>query len=150
MDISTEIAAPVEACFDAARDIDLHQRSVEHTGERAVAGIVTGKIGMGESVTWRANHFGVPWKMTSMITAFEPPTSFQDTMTRGPFKSFQHDHIFESLGEDRTLMRDVVRFESPGGPIGRLVDRWILGPYLERFLADRGHFLKLALESSGD
>ena len=145
--VSTEIEAAVEACFDASRDIDLHQQSVEHTGERAIEGVVSGLIGLGESVTWQARHFGIRWRLRSEITVFEPPSYFQDTMTEGPFGTFQHDHHFEDLGDGRTLMCDVVRFESPGGPIGRIVDRWVLGPYLRRFLAIRGRSLKLTLES---
>ena len=32
--IVTPIAAPIERCFDLARDIDFHMQSVAHTGER--------------------------------------------------------------------------------------------------------------------
>jgi len=35
--IETVIRAPVERCFDLARDPDLHARSVAHTGERVVS-----------------------------------------------------------------------------------------------------------------
>jgi hypothetical protein len=49
--IETPIAAPIEVCFDLARDIDFHTRSLEGTGERAVAGRTTGLIGLEESVT---------------------------------------------------------------------------------------------------
>jgi len=55
--ITTWIAAPPERCFDAARDLDLHLRSMAHTGERAVAGRTSGLIELGEEVTWRARHF---------------------------------------------------------------------------------------------
>ena len=58
--IVTEIAAPIEQCFDLARDIDFHTRSLEGTGERAVAGRTTGLIELGESVTWEARHLGSP------------------------------------------------------------------------------------------
>ena len=33
--IETPIAAPIEVCFDLARDVDFHTRSLEGTGERA-------------------------------------------------------------------------------------------------------------------
>ena len=36
--IVTVIDAPIEICFDLARDIDFHVRSMAETGERAVAG----------------------------------------------------------------------------------------------------------------
>src|SRR6476620_8952059 len=71
--IVTVIAAPIEVCFDLARDIDFHVRSMSKTGERAVAGRKTGLIGHGEMVTWKARHFGVLQRFTSRITEFARP-----------------------------------------------------------------------------
>jgi hypothetical protein len=42
--ITTIIYAPIEKVFDAARSIDLHQASMQHTNERAIAGITKGLI----------------------------------------------------------------------------------------------------------
>jgi hypothetical protein len=56
--LETDVAAPVARVFDLARDIDLHQRSMGHIGERAIAGRTTGLIGAGESVTFRARQLG--------------------------------------------------------------------------------------------
>ena len=61
----TTISAPIERCFDLARDIDVHRESMRMSEERAVAGVTTGMIGLNEQVTWRARHFGLPWRMTS-------------------------------------------------------------------------------------
>lgn len=49
--VRTEIAAPARLCFDAARDIDLHVRSMAETGERAIGGVTCGMIGLGQEVT---------------------------------------------------------------------------------------------------
>jgi uncharacterized protein YndB with AHSA1/START domain len=59
IDLTTRIEAPIEQVFDLARDIDLHARSMAHTNERAVAGRTSGRIRQGETVTWRATHFGI-------------------------------------------------------------------------------------------
>lgn len=53
IELATAVAAPVERVFDLARSIELHVVSVAHTGERAVAGVTSGSIGIGEQVTWR-------------------------------------------------------------------------------------------------
>ena len=145
IDLVTTVRASPEECFDAARSIDLHLESMGKTGERAVAGRTSGLIGAGESVTWEATHFGVRQRMTSRITQFDRPSHFQDTMTRGPFASFVHDHFFVS-GPGGTLVRDVVNFRSPFGPLGRLVDRLIMSRYLERLLADRQRAIRGAAE----
>lgn len=57
--IETAIAAPPERCFDLARDIDAHVRSTAGTHERAVGGVTTGLMGLGDEVTWEAKHLGV-------------------------------------------------------------------------------------------
>ena len=40
--LTTEIAAPIERCFDLSRSIDLHLKSVDNTGEQAIDGVTTG------------------------------------------------------------------------------------------------------------
>jgi uncharacterized protein YndB with AHSA1/START domain len=59
IDLTTDIDAPIERVFDLARDLDLHARSMAHTGEHAVGGRTIGRVGVGDTVTWRARHFGV-------------------------------------------------------------------------------------------
>ncbi|MEO6629562.1 MAG: SRPBCC family protein [Aquihabitans sp.] len=107
--------------------------------------MTTGQIGLGEEVTWRATHFRVPFRMTSRITALERPQRFVDEQTRGPFRRFHHEHEFRSSGGG-TVMVDRISFDAPLGPLGRLVERMVLGSYLESLIVERGVFLKSAAE----
>ena len=141
------IHAPIERCFDLSRSIDLHTKSTARSGERAIAGVTSGLIGMGEEVTWRARHLGIWQKMTSRITAFDPPRSFQDTMVRGAFRFFQHDHIFRERGDGITEMKDVLRFSAPPPVLGRLAES-SLAPYLRGFLRERNRLLKVVAEGA--
>jgi ligand-binding SRPBCC domain-containing protein len=143
---TTEIRAPIERCFDLARSIDLHLASAEGTGERAIAGVTSGLIGLGQQVRWRARHFGLVFEMTSQITAMDRPRYFQDRMVEGPFSSFEHDHTFEVV-DGGTRMLDVIRFEAPLGVVGRLASRVFLRTHLERFLVGRNRFLRSVAES---
>jgi len=143
--IEVLVDAPLERCFDAARDLDLHMKSVAHTNERAVAGRTSGLIELGEEVTWRARHFGVTQDFTSRITAFDRPRYFQDAMQRGAFKSFVHDHYFERDG-DRTKMIEVLAFAAPLGFLGRIAEKLVLRRYLERLLGMRAATIKEAAE----
>ena len=145
----TEIKAPIEACFDLARDIGFHVRSLEHTNERAVAGRTEGLIEQGETVTWQAKHLFLTRRMTVRITAMDRPAHFRDEQTDGPFKHFVHDHHFEDLGEGVTRMRDVVGFASPYGLWGRVVDWVYLRAYLERLIMQRGLAIKNEAEGLG-
>ena len=70
-------------------------------------------------MTWVAEH-----------TAYDPPHHFSDTMVKGPFWSWNHDHnLVESGG--KTTVRDEVTYQVPFGPLGNLADR-ILGGMLVR------------------
>jgi ligand-binding SRPBCC domain-containing protein len=147
IELSTTIRAPQRRVFDLARSIDLHRDSTAHTGEQAVAGVTSGLIGPGQEVTWRAKHFGVWQHLTSRITAFERPVYFRDSMVRGAFRRFDHDHYFKAVA-DTTLMRDVFDFESPLGWLGCLVDALILQRYLRRLLATRNRIIQQTAETA--
>jgi ligand-binding SRPBCC domain-containing protein len=143
--IVTEIDAPAERCFDLSRSIDLHLESMIASGERAVAGVTSGLIGAGQEVSWEARHFGVQWRMTARITAYEPPHRFVDEMVRGPFRSFRHEHVFEPAGAG-TRMTDLVMFRMALGPVAELP----VGLYLRRLLRIRGAAIRSAAITSGD
>ena len=146
IELTTDIDAPIEHVFDLARDLDLHARSMAHTGERAVAGRTSGLIDVGDSVTWRARHFGLWWSLTSRITAVEAPIRFEDVQERGPFAWFRHEHRFERAGRG-TRMHDRWEHRSPFGLLGRLVDRLVLGRYMRSLLMTRNHALKEVAEA---
>jgi ligand-binding SRPBCC domain-containing protein len=145
IELTTDIVAPREVCFDLARDLDLHLRSMSGSGEEAIAGRTTGLIGFGEEVTWRGRHFGIRHHHTSRITAFERPLHFRDSMVAGRFKTFEHDHFFEVIAGG-TRMRDVVIFESPLGILGRGVDRFVLARYLARLVSARNNVIRIEAE----
>ena len=158
---TTLIAAPLERCFDLARSIEVHLLGNTHSGEQATAGtrtgvptgrslpggVVTGLIGPGEQVTWRARHFGVRQHLTSAITAFKPPSYFQDTMLSGAFHSMQHDHHFRTLANGLTEMRDDFRFSAPLGPLGWIAERVVLRRYMTNLLRERNAIIKQVAES---
>jgi len=106
-----------------------------------VAGVTTGLIGNGESVTWRGRHFGLMLQHTSKITQYEPPTFFQDVMIAGLFKSFEHDHRFQEKNGE-TVMKDELRFSAPFGVLGLMAERLVLRNYLTCFLLERNKVVK--------
>jgi ligand-binding SRPBCC domain-containing protein len=146
--LETRIAAPPQRCFDLARDVDLHQQSAAATHERAVAGVTSGKMGLGDTVTWQATHFGLRLRLSSRITEFDPPHRFVDEMTRGPFQRLRHIHEFQPMAAG-TLMIDVFDYSSPLGILGRLADAVVVRRYLESFLRQRNAVLKRVAETPG-
>src|SRR5579872_3594952 len=141
--LETEIEAPVDLCFDLCLNVDV-QLSLD-LGTRAVGGVTRGRLNPGDTVTWRARHFGVPWRMTSAIIRADRPRCFADEMQSGPFAHWRHVHTFEE-GEIGTRMLDDVEYHPPLGPIGRLFDVAILERYLTRLLRSRNQQLKRIAE----
>jgi ligand-binding SRPBCC domain-containing protein len=143
--ITTWINAPASTCFDLARSVDAHLKSAAGTGEKVVAGPSTGLLGLGDEITWEGKHFGMTQRLSTRITAFRFPAFFQDRMTKGAFRYFEHDHLFDPK-DGGTTMTDVLSFRAPFGPVGWLVERLLLRPHLRRFLIARGIALKAMAE----
>src|SRR5437762_4593125 len=146
----TIIRAPIERCFDLARNVEVHLAGNTHSGEAAVAlaGVTSGLVGLGQRVAWRAKHFGVRQRLTSEITAMDRPGYFQDTMIHGAFRFMQHDHFFRPLSSDETEMKDVFRFAAPLPVLGRLAEIAFLRSYMLALLRERNAVLKQIAESS--
>ena len=148
----TGINAPIERCFDLARNVEVHLAGNIHFGEQAVAtaGITSGLLKLHDRVTWRAKHFFVWQTLTSEITALQPPSYFQDTMLRGAFRSMCHAHFFRPLPDGQTEMRDVFFFAAPLPLLGPLAEVLFLRTYMQTLLRERNAVIKQIAESSSE
>jgi len=142
IEIDIIIPATAEVCFDMARDIDLHLRSMAQTKEKIVAGIRGGLLGLGQDVTWEATHFFIRQRLAIRITAFDPPRHFRDSQVEGPFRRMDHDHFFFPVKNGAaTRIVDRFDYESPLEWLGKLADVIFLERYLRRLLEERNRFL---------
>ncbi len=139
--IETYIDCNIKVVFDLSRSIDLHLVSASQTNEKAIAGKTSGLIGVGETVTWLARHFGVTQQLTVVITAFEEPYYFTDEMTKGAFKMMKHQHFFREV-DNKVQMTDVFTYTSPLGVLGKLADALFLKNYMRKFLIKRNLVIK--------
>lgn len=130
---------PGEA-FDLSLDVNVHAVSMAASREAAVAGITSGRMALHDQVTWRAWHFGVPWRMTSRISALQRPSRFVDEQVEGPFARFRHEHLFETEG-NATRMIDRIEFAAPLGWFGLLAERLVLAGYLTKLIKRRNAYL---------
>jgi ligand-binding SRPBCC domain-containing protein len=144
--LTTIIHSPLQRVFDLSRSIDLHQASMAHTNERAVAGKTSGLIEQGEWVTWEAKHLLKKRYLTVAITYMQPYSLFIDEMQQGDFKMMKHEHRFEQRGE-QTIMVDVFRFKSPYGWFGDIVNAIFLTRYMKRLLVQRNNVIKTHAET---
>jgi ligand-binding SRPBCC domain-containing protein len=149
IEVVTVIEAPATIVFDLELDVDVHADSMARSGETAVTADGRRRLGLGDEVTFRARHFGVRWRMTSRISVHERPGHFVDEQTRGPFREMRHEHWFEDLGDGRTRMIDRMTIRAPGGPLGAVVARTLLTPYLKRLLIRRASHIRDLAEAAG-
>jgi ligand-binding SRPBCC domain-containing protein len=144
--LETHIHAPPERCFDLSLSVDEHAQSQAHAHERPIAGVLTGGMHLGDTVTWEAVHFGIKQHLTSQITAYERPTRFTDEMVAGVFQQLHHTHIFVPQSHG-TLMIDEFSFQAPLGVLGRLAEILFLTHYMKSLLLSRNRYLKQVAES---
>ncbi|EXG83317.1 polyketide cyclase/dehydrase and lipid transport protein [Saccharibacillus sacchari DSM 19268] len=142
------IHAPIEVCFDAARDVGLHPQTVwPRTRERTLpGGRLEGLMEKNEIVVFEAVHFGIRQQLTSLVEELDKPYLFVDRMQKGAFRHMMHRHEFERC-EEGTLVRDILEFASPFGPAGRLFDALVLRRYMLSFINYRQRQLKSILEN---
>ncbi|KAB2335583.1 SRPBCC family protein [Bacillus mesophilum] len=140
------IKAPVDICFDLARNVDIHTQTTSKTRERAVSGVTEGLLEQGDMVTWEAFHFGMKQRLTAKVTEMEKPHTFVDVMVTGAFHSFVHTHQFinEAGG---TIMIDKFQYKSPFGLIGVVADKVFLEKYMREFIISRAKALKKIAEN---
>ena len=144
--VHTEIQSPIERVFDLCRSVEVHIKSTPSTDEKAVDGVTSGLLSLGDVVTWEATHLGIRQRLTSHITVCETPHFFQDKMVSGAFASFTHDHSFRTSG-NITIVEDRFEYESPFGFAGVLFNYLFLIEYMRQFLEKRLYLVKCIAES---
>jgi ligand-binding SRPBCC domain-containing protein len=86
--------------------------------------------------------------MTSRISVLAPPGYFVDEQVGGPFKRWHHAHHFEPDGQGGTLMRDVVDFAAPLGPVEVIAELVVLNWYMPRLISIRNDHVKAVAEAT--
>jgi ligand-binding SRPBCC domain-containing protein len=94
-------------------------------------------IAAGTLIDYRLRLHGVPIRWQSRICLWEPPFRFVDEQTRGPYRRWYHEHVFEDV-PGGTICRDIVDYAVPGG---WLMDRLLVRTDIARIF--RFRMLKL-------
>lgn len=89
-------------------------------------------MGAGSLLDYRLRLHGFPIRWQTRIEIWEPPHRFVDVQARGPYKLWEHTHLFEPDGEGGTVIHDRVRYSIPYGPLGALAERLFVRRDLKR------------------
>jgi ligand-binding SRPBCC domain-containing protein len=145
--IETKIRAPIELCFDLARDVNAHRESAAFSAERIVRpGRTEGLLELGDLVAFEGRHFGIKQRFVARITTLDRPHRFDDEMVQGSFKWLRHLHEFVHR-DSITTMRDTLEWEPPFGLIGRLADNLFLRRHMRWFVTTKQNGLKRMAEA---
>ena len=74
----------------------------------------------GTLIDYRLRLHGLPLRWRSRIERWEPGRAFVDRQVHGPYRLWHHRHEFEAAPEG-TVVRDIVHYGLPLGPLGQLV-----------------------------
>lgn len=85
----------------------------------------------GQFIEYRIGLGGIPMNWLTEISEWSPPERFVDEQLRGPYRYWHHTHSFDEVSGG-TLMRDVVEYELPLGPLGRLAHAALVQRMLQR------------------
>lgn len=80
--------------------------------------------------------FGIPVEWVTEITHVKENSFFVDEQRKGPYKIWHHEHHFKET-EQGILMTDIVSYEIPFGPIGKLAHPILVKKKLEEIFAYR-------------
>jgi ligand-binding SRPBCC domain-containing protein len=84
---------------------------------------------------------GLPMRWVTRIEQWNPPHHFVDVQLRGPYRLWEHTHRFVEV-DGGTEMTDTVRYSLPLGPLGVLVNRFLVSRDLRLIFDYRSNKIK--------
>jgi ligand-binding SRPBCC domain-containing protein len=95
----------------------------------------------GSLLAYRLELFRVPVHWLTRIATWQPPRSFADEQISGPYPLWEHTHRFVPV-DGGTEIYDHVRYRVPGGALGPIVQRPLVGRWLDEIFDYRAARLR--------
>jgi ligand-binding SRPBCC domain-containing protein len=89
------------------------------------------RMAPGTLIDYRLRLHGLPLRWVTRIEQWEPNSVFVDRQLRGPYRLWHHRHEFTRVS-DGTLVRDLVHYALPLGPLGALAHAALVRRDVER------------------
>jgi ligand-binding SRPBCC domain-containing protein len=94
-------------------------------------------FGPGAVIEYELRLHGIPFRWKTLIEVVDPPRRFVDSQLRGPYRRWLHIHSFRSAPGGGTIVEDLIEYEMPLGPLGRLARALFVRRSLERIFDHR-------------
>jgi hypothetical protein len=105
------------------------------------------ELRVGAQLDYQLSLFGVPVRWRTRISDWQPQERFVDEQESGPYALWRHTHEFEAR-EGSTLMRDVVDYSEPLGPVGTVAHVLFVRRTLDRIFDFRRDAILRLLDRS--
>ena len=141
-------AAPDEAFPFFAEALNLERITPAWLGFRVTTRTPIA-MGAGTFIEYRLALHRVPVRWRTEVVLWDPPRRFVDVQRYGPYALWHHTHAFEPAGSG-TIMRDVVRYALPLGPVGAFAHAAFVRRDLDRIFDYRAEAVAEAFGAAGD
>jgi ligand-binding SRPBCC domain-containing protein len=146
--VKTNVRASAARCFDLARDVGVHCRTSAFTAEKVLPpGRTSGRLELGDTVTFVGRHFGFRWRLTASIVEMEHSHRFVDEATGRAFRWLRHVHEFTER-DGITEMIDTLEWQSPAAVLGKIADWLLIERHMEWYVTTKQQALKILAESA--
>ncbi len=92
---------------------------------------------------------GIPVYWQTEICKVDKPQMFTDKQLKGPYKIWEHTHLFIEK-ENGVLMKDQVKYQLPFGIIGQITHSLIVRKKIENIFTFRKEVLKKIFKDNGN
>ncbi|MEO5908886.1 MAG: SRPBCC family protein [Ginsengibacter sp.] len=93
--------------------------------------------------------FGIPLHWQTEIWKIKKPEMFTDKQVKGPYKIWEHTHIFIQK-ENGILMKDKVKYQLPFGILGQITNSLLVRKKIERIFSYRKEILNKIFTQNGN
>lgn len=114
------IAQPREKVFEFFSDAENLEAITPEFLNFTILNVSTPTIERGTLIDYELKIRGLPVKWRTEIEEWNPPNSFVDVQSRGPYKKWHHTHTFTEA-QGGTLVKDRVLYRLPGERFGKAV-----------------------------
>ena len=102
----------------------------------------------GALIEYRLRIRGFPVNWRTEIALWNPPFEFIDRELKGPYKQWIHRHTFIELADNKTLIKDEVRYRLPFEPVSDIL-HCLVRRELDRIFDFREKAVSEMLEKKG-
>lgn len=81
---------------------------------------------------------------------YQEGRQFRDVQTGGPFRRWEHTHLFTPMGANACRLEDRIRYELPFGTPGNFLGGWLIRAKLERAFEYRHRITAEAMRRSAE